>query len=132
MILRFVPRGDLPSRAPALAPALASRVARALATVPAVLDFRVVRLDRDLIVQGDNDAFAYGSLVEIRFQAVEYLELPMGWDGKTIGLANDVERRYLAGRSEMSEMTAAIRIVDAARQIFFVTCADVTTTSKAG
>jgi hypothetical protein len=30
----------------------------------------------------------------------------------------------------MSEVTGAIRIVDAGRQIFFVTCDDVETTSK--
>ncbi len=129
---RFVPRSDLPPSAPALDPGLASRVATALARVPGDLDFRVIRLDGDLLVQGDDDAFAYGCLVEIRFHAVEYVELPIGWDGKALALANETERRYLAGRSEMSEMTAAIRIVDAARQIFFVTCSEVESTTKAG
>jgi len=129
---RFVPRGEVPSTAPALARAVAWRVAGVLAGVPADLEFRVVTLDGDLIVQGDDDAFAYGFQVEIRFRGVEYLELPMGWGGKTFGLANEMERRYLASRCEMSETTVAIRIVDDARQIFFVACDDVETTSKAG
>src|SRR6476661_540388 len=62
---RFVPRSDLPATAPELARALASRIASVLARVPADLGFRVVRLDCDLVVQGDDDAFAYGFLVEI-------------------------------------------------------------------
>jgi hypothetical protein len=127
---RFAPRGDLPAIAPALAPSLASRLAGVLARVPADLGFRVVRLEDDLVVQGDDDGFAFGCLVEIRFRDVEYVELPMGWDGKAFGLANDMERRYLASRSELLAMTAAIRIVDTDRHIFFVTCADVEATLR--
>jgi hypothetical protein len=129
---RFVPPHDLPQSAPALERAVASRVAAALARIPDSFDFRVVSLEDDLIVQGDDDAFAYGHQVEIRFRAVEYVELPMGWDGKAFALANETERRYLAGRSEMLGTTAAVRIVDAARRIFFVTCADVEIAVKAG
>jgi hypothetical protein len=127
---RFVPPSDLPRSAPILDAALAARVAAALAAAPAALDFRVASLDRDLLVQGDDDAFAYGCRVEVRFRAVEYIELPMKWDGKTFALANQLERRYLAVRSEMSATTAAVRIVDAARHIFFVTCAEVETVTK--
>ena len=105
--------------------AVASRVATALARIPDSFEFRVVSLDGDLIVHGDDDAFAYGHRVEIRFRSVDYLELPMGWGGKTFALANETERRYLARRSEMSGTTVAVRIVDDARQIFFVTCDDV-------
>ena len=122
---RFVPPRDLPQSAPALERAVASRVAAALARIPDSLQFRVVSLESVLIVQGDDDAFAYGHQVEIRFRSVDYVELPMGWDGKAFALANETERRYLAGRSELLRTTAAVRIVDAARQIFFVTCEDV-------
>jgi hypothetical protein len=129
---RFVPPDNIPRSAPALDRAVAARVATALMQVPDCPDFRVVSLDSDLVVQGDDDAFAYGYLVQIRFRDVDYLELPMGWDGKAFALASETERRYLAGRSEMLRTTAAVRVVDAARRIFFVTCADVETTLKAG
>jgi hypothetical protein len=129
---RFVPPRDLPQSAPALKRAVASRVAAALARIPDSFQFRVMSLESDLIVQGDDDAFAYGHQVEIRFRDVDYVELPMGWDGKTFALANETERRYLAGRSEMLGTTAAVRIVDAARQIFFVTCDEVEVVMKAG
>ena len=56
----------------------------------------------------------------------------MAWDGKSFALASETERRYLAGRSEVLGTTAAVKIVDDARRIFFVTCADVETTLKAG
>jgi hypothetical protein len=129
---RFVPPDNIPPSAPALDRAVASRIAAALAQIPDCLDFRVVSLERDLVVQGDDDAFAYGHRVQIRFRDVEYLDLPMGWDGKAFALASEIERRYLAGRSEMLGTTAAVKVVDAARRIFFVTCADVETTLKAG
>ena len=129
---RFAPRENVPSSAPSLAPEVVSRVASALALIPDLLDFRVISLEGDLVVRGDDNCFAYGHLVEVRFRSVEYVELPMGWDGKSFGLANDVERSYLASRSEVSPSTVAVRIVDAARQIFFVTCADVETVRKSG
>jgi len=129
---RFVPPRDLPQSAPVLERAVARRVATAIARIPDSLEFRVVSLEGDLIVQGDDDAFAYGHQVEIRFRSVDYVELPMGWDGKAFALANETERRYLAGRSEMSGTTVAVRIVDKARQIFFVTCDEVEIAVKAG
>jgi hypothetical protein len=124
---RFAPREDLPPSAPALAPDIASRAARALAAIPVACDFRVISLDGDLVVRGDDDAFAYGHIVEVRFRSVDYVELPMGWDGKSFGLANEIERAYVSSRTEMSSNTVVVRIVDAARQIFFVACEDVET-----
>lgn len=129
---RFVPPDDIPQGAPALDRAVAARVAAALAQVPICLDFRVVSLERDLVVEGDDDGFAYGHRVQIRFRGVEYLELPMAWDGKSFALASETERRYLAGRCEMLATTAAVKIVDDARRIFFVMCDDVETTLKVG
>jgi len=129
---RFVPRGELVPSAPPLRADLATRTATALAKAPAALDYRVASLDDDLLVRGDDDAFAYGHRVEIRFRGVEYVELPAAWDGKTLTLADDVERRYLAGRTEISETTVAVRIVDAARRIYFVTCDAVETVPTAG
>jgi hypothetical protein len=129
---RFAPRDVLPQSTPALAPDIASRAANALATIPTSFDFRVISLDGDLLIRGDDDAFAYGHLVEVRFRAVEYVELPMGWDGKSFSLANEIERAYLSCRTEISSSTIAVRIVDAARQIFFVACADVETTTNEG
>ncbi|MGC4068443.1 MAG: hypothetical protein QM784_28115 [Polyangiaceae bacterium] len=129
---RFVPPHDIPQSAPALEQTAASRIAAALVRIPESLDFRVVRLESDLIVRGDDDAFAYGYQVEICFRSVDYVELPMGWEGKTFALAHQTERRYLAGRCELLGTTAAIRIVDANRQIFFVTCNDVEVAVKAG
>jgi hypothetical protein len=122
---RFVPPHDIPQSAPALERAVARRAATALARIPDSFEFRFVSLEGDLIVRGDDDAFADGHRVEIRFRSVDYVELPMGWTGKAFALANETERRYLAGRSEMSGTTVAVRIVDAARQIFFVTCDEV-------
>jgi hypothetical protein len=129
---RFVPPHVLPQDAPALEQTVASRVAATLVRIPESLDVRVVRLESDLIVQGDDDAFAYGYQVEIRFRSVGYIELPMGWEGKAFTLAHETERRYLAGRSELLSTTAAVRIVDVNRQIFFVTCNDVEVATKAG
>ena len=129
---RFVPPLDIPQRAPALEQPVASRIEAVLARIPDALDFRVLRLEGDLIVQGDDDAFAFGCQVEICFRSVGYVELPMGWEGKSFALAHETERRYLAGRSELLATTASIRIVDANRRIFFVTCGDVEVAAKAG
>jgi len=129
---RFVPPHDIPQRAPALEQPVASRIAAALVRISDAFDFRVVRLDGDLLVRGDDDAFAFGCQVEICFRSVDYVELPMGWEGKIFALAHETERRYLAGRSELLGTTAAVRIVDANRRIFFVTCEDVEVATKAG
>jgi hypothetical protein len=129
---RFVPRGDLLPSAPPLRADIAERTATALAKAPAALDFRVASLGGDLLVRGDDDAFAYGHRAEIRFRGVEYIELPTRWGGKTLTLADDTERRYLAGRTDISETTVAVRIVDAARRIYFLTCEAVETMPTAG
>ncbi len=120
---RFVPLGPTPA-APPLRVDAATRAAVELARVPSALDFRMVRAVPDVVVEGDDDCFAYGHFVELHFTDVEYLEMPRAWGGKSFRLANDTERAYLGTRTELGEQTIAVRIVDDEDRIYFLTCAE--------
>ena len=119
---RFRPPSPPPAHAPALDAEIAKAASAVLAQAPGCLDYRVASAGSDLIIEGDDDGFAYGRQVELTFSAVGYLELPAAWDGKSLRLADSAERDYLAGRHELTARTIAVRIVDSARRIYFVTC----------
>lgn len=119
---RFVPRGEVDSNVPGLDPALENDARAMLDTLPQSMDFRWVGRDADLVLQGDDDGFFSGATFELLCKDVVYVECPARWDGKSIRLANDTERAYLATRCEMTAKALALRIVDDERRIYFVVC----------
>jgi GNAT superfamily N-acetyltransferase len=126
---RFVAPAQARSAAPPLRPELAAAAGAALAHADGSLDYRIVGRGADVLVQGDDDQFADNRpQVELRLRGVDYLELPARWDGKSMRLADEDERAYLATRGPVTAETIALRIVDGDRHIFFVTCAAIEAT----
>jgi hypothetical protein len=91
------------------------------------MDYRVQRWDGDLIVHGDDAAFAYGPSMELLFRGTSYVDLPSHWAGKSFRVATAAERAYVSSKSEVDPATVVVRIVDEQR-IYFVACEDFSVT----
>lgn len=122
---RLAPSAMAVREPPALRPDIAVRIGGVVDALPLLVDYRAILDGGDIVLEGDDDQFAYGPSQQIRLVAVEYVELPMSWDGKSMRLASATERRYLGMRVELTPDSVALRIVDAARNIFFVVCRDI-------
>lgn len=122
---RFAPRDPQAPHAPPLRDDTASRLARLFSALPVLLDYRITVLAEDLVVEADDDTFSYGPTYELRFLDPTYLEMPRIWSGKSFRLADDRERADLNVRCEITADSVAVRIVDDARNVFFVVCSDV-------
>ena len=121
---RFTPRTDSVVPAPPLAEDVAAALETVLSRVPWTIDYRVHSwVGDDLTVEGDDDLFAYGANIFIRFSGVQYVELPARWSGRPFRLANHPERSYVATRCELEAATVVIRVVDDDKQIFFIASA---------
>jgi hypothetical protein len=119
---RFVPSVQSSQHAPALKDNIERDAAGLVSKTDGLFDFRISLHGDDLLIEGDDDAFAYGPLLVLTLRDVGYIELPRMWSGKSIRLADTVERDHLATRHELTDRTIALRVVDSSRRIYFVTC----------
>ncbi|APR78900.1 Hypothetical protein A7982_04247 [Minicystis rosea] len=122
------PRVRAPDSAPSAPPLRSDRAAaleHTLSALPLCIDYRVLSFRDDLLVEGDDAAFEYGSAQTITFRGVEYLELPTRRSGKIFRLAEAEERRYIGAKVDLSAESVVVKIVDDALHAFFVVCEDI-------